>query len=143
MSRAAFLPFLLLFSCILAVPVNAQQNISTSGNEYLEICSVLEKPQKQLTEVDFLHSGLCEGFMLGLQDGVGMSFSFMKKGEAGSMEDIGVCFPAGDTLELGQIVRVVLKYIRQNPEQAHLQSATLVFMATRAAFPCAKPTQKP
>jgi hypothetical protein len=142
MSRHISAAFILVFSCILATPVHAQKNISTSGNEYLA-CSVIDKPQQQFTQIDFLEMGMCEGFMLGLKDGVGLSFSFMKKDDSGSMEDMGICFPAGDTADLGQIIRIVLKYIRQNPEQAHLPSAALVLMATKAAFPCAKPILKP
>ncbi|MBZ5686683.1 MAG: hypothetical protein LAP86_16760 [Acidobacteriia bacterium] len=133
--------FVLAFFCILSFPVNAQKaNISTSGNRFLEICSALDKPTAQLDEMDFLNAGICEGYMLGLDDGVGMSFAVVKNA-SGSMEDLGACVPP--EVELRQTVHIVLKYIKEHPEQAHERTATLVVLATKSAFPCAKAAQKP
>jgi hypothetical protein len=132
-----------------AVPLNAQmaaKDISDSGNRYLEICSSTEKPMAQWNEMDFLNGGLCHGFMMGFRDGVGVSIAMLQHGNPSlaslkdSMEDLGVCIPHG--VELGQLTRVTLKYIREHPEQAHLPSAALVLMAELNAFPCTTPAQK-
>lgn len=145
---------LLMFALFLNAPLRSQTtkapeaDVSSSGNRYLEICASEEKPTERWNEMDFLHAGLCEGFMLGVRDGMGFTIAALKHDNSslsylkGSIEDLGVCEP--DTVELGQIVRVVLKYIRDHPEQAHRPSAELVVMAELNAFPCAlAPTRAP
>ncbi len=133
-----------------AIPsVNAEtnaKNIADSGNRYMEICSSTEKAPDKFDEMDFLNSGLCQGFMMGFRDGVGVSIGWFKLDKPSlaylkdSVEDLGACIPDG--VELGQLTRVTLKYIREHPEHAHLPSAALILMAERDAFPCAKPVQK-
>ena len=56
------------------------------------------------------------------------------KTTTGSMEDLGACVPPEVVLTLD--IRIVLKYIKQNPEKAHLPSAALVVAALKTAFPC-------
>lgn len=120
-------------------------DISTSGNRYVEICSSIERPVDRANAMDVLNSGICQGFMLGIEDGAGLSLSMLKATNnsvaylKGSLEDPGVCFP--NRIELGQMIRVTLKYIREHPEQAHLPSAELVILAFYNASPCAVPPQ--
>jgi hypothetical protein len=93
----------------------------------------------------------CQGFMQGLRDGVGVATTIIQHSNPalnlkGSVSDLGICFPDG--VVLLQDIRVVLKYIREHPEQAHLPSAVLVVAANLQTFPCAtlptdKPAQKP
>ena len=123
--------------CVLpAVSANAQNDIAESGNNFLVVCSAIDKPQDQLNEVDFLQLGVCQGYMQGLQDGIGLAFSVTKKGE-GSLEDLGVCFPSDGTVTTQQMTRISLKYIKDNPEKSHQRTATLVVLAAKNAFPCA------
>lgn len=133
----------LLFFVVWATSAYAQSDISSSGNGFLATCSVVDKPQDRWSEVDFLHSGQCLGFMQGLEEGIGLAFSVVKKGE-GSVEDLGVCFPSDGTVTTGQITSIVLKYLKENPEKAHERTATLVVLAAKTAFPCAaEATRKP
>jgi hypothetical protein len=44
------------------------------------------------------------------------------------------CLP--EASENGQLVRIVLKYIRKHPEEATYATAFLVASALRGAFPC-------
>src|SRR6266700_2987044 len=87
--------------------------------------------------------GFVKGYMLGFSDGVGVSIALLQHDNPslaslkGSVEDFGICFPEG--VNLPQAIRVVLKYIRQHPEQAHLPSATLIVMAELDAFHCTNP----
>jgi Rap1a immunity proteins len=141
----------LIVAFLVAVPVHAQTNaksISDSGNRYLDICAALEKPPAQWNEMDFLNSGLCQGFMLGFRDGIGLSIAMLKHNDSslsylkGSIEDLAVCTP--DNVEVGQVVRIVLKYIRDHPEQAHLPSAQLIVLAEFNVYPCTvTPTPAP
>jgi len=137
MRRNRFAVPLLMCVCILSpVFASAQNDIAESGNNFLAMCSAIDKAQDRWDEVDFLHLGVCQGYMEGLQEGIGLAFSFVKKGE-GSLEDLGVCFPSGGTVTTEQMTRVVLKYIKDNPEKAHQRTATLVVLAGKNAFPCA------
>jgi len=151
LSMRRHLPFALVAISVLSiVPLDAQtpaKDISASGNRYLEVCSSTEKPQTQLNEMDFLNLGLCHGFMLGFNDGVGTAISILQLNDSSlsylknSMEDIKICYPEG--VENGQLIRLVLKYIRDHPEQAHEPAAVLVVKAELNAFPCAMPTRTP
>lgn len=138
MTGFGFAALLLVLHCFLVAPANAQPDISSSGNNFLATCSVIEKPNEQLTEADFLNLGACWGFMQGLEEGVGLSFAAVNKGK-GSMADLGVCFPSEGTVTTEQSTRIVLKYIREHPEKAHERTATLVVLAMKNSFPCAAP----
>jgi hypothetical protein len=74
--------FSFVVSFVSAVPVNNQNDISSSGNEFLATCSVVDKPSDQFNELDFLHSEACTGFIQGISEGVGSSFATMNKGES-------------------------------------------------------------
>jgi hypothetical protein len=41
-----------------------------------------------------------------------------------------------DDVENVQLVRIVLKYIRENPENANQETALLIMKALREAYPC-------
>jgi hypothetical protein len=143
--RAAFL-LIILASSLGSTAQTATKDISDSGNRFLEVCASTEKPPAEMNDNDFVNAGLCQGFMLGLGSGIGIATAAAHQLNPnldlkGTAEDIGICLP--DEVELGQLTRVTLKYIRDHPEQAHLRSATLVTMAEINAFPCAKPAQKP
>ena len=138
MTGCRFAGFLLVFYCLSVAPANAQPDITSSGNDFLASCSVIEKPSEQLTDVDFLKLGTCWGFMQGLEEGIGLSFAAVNKRE-GSMADLGVCFPSEGTVTTEQSTRIVLKYIREHPEKAHERTATLVVVAMKTAFPCSVP----
>lgn len=117
-------------------------DISASGTNFLEICSAIEIPPDQMNVADVANMDRCQGFMQGLEDGVAVATAVIQGSNPhlnlkGSIADLGICVP--DQVNLLQGIRVVLKYIREHPEQAHLQSATLVFTADLQAFPCAIP----
>jgi Rap1a immunity proteins len=140
---------LLIVCCVPSILANAQagrNNIADSGNRYVEICSSIEKPTAQWNEMDFLNAGVCQGYMMGFRDGIAVSTAVVQHDNPstaslkGSVEDFGICIP--DEVELGQMIRVVLKYIREHPEEAHLPSSNLVFMAELEAFHCTKSPQK-
>jgi hypothetical protein len=60
----------LVTAILVSAPAKAQSrssDVSESGNRFLEVCSVDEKPMTQWNEMDFLNGGLCEGFMMGLR----------------------------------------------------------------------------
>lgn len=141
MTRCKSATFVLALSIVLAMPALAQKyiDVAESGNNFVEICSAIDKDPARANEADFSKIGTCLGFMSGLRDGIEMSITIVKHDE-GSLQDLGVCLPDG--VETGQIVHVVMKYIKENPERAHIRSAMLYVEANAKAFPCAKPVPK-
>jgi hypothetical protein len=118
------------------------KDVSASGNNFLEICSSLEIPPDKMNAADLANMHRCEGFMQGLRDGVAVATAVIRNSKPGinlngSISDLGICVP--DQVNLLQVIRVAVKYIRDHPEQAHLPSAALVFTADLQAFPCATP----
>jgi Rap1a immunity proteins len=138
-----------------AAPLRAQmiaKDISESGNRFLEVCSVIDKADRKerITETDLDEASFCTGFVMGVNDGTTAGIVMLKSFKSlsdiqGSMEDVSICLPEGVTA--GQELRVLLKYIRAHPEQAHLPTAGLVLVAEYDAFPCPvtapTPTPKP
>lgn len=123
--------------------VNAQataMEISDSGSRYAEACSSIEKPSTQWNQIDALNVGICSAYMIGVRDGISLLLFMGKESgispqfQKGTEEDLGICIPDG--VETSQMIRVTLKYIRENPEQAHIPSAQLVLAASQRAFPC-------
>jgi hypothetical protein len=122
------------------------KDISSSGNNFLEICSSLDIPPDKMNAADLVNMHRCEVFMQGLRDGVAVATAVIRNSNPsanlkGSISDLGICVP--DQVDLLQVIRVSIKYIRDHPEQAHLPSAALVFTADLQAFPCAVSTDKP
>lgn len=74
--------------------------------------------------------------------GIGRCFGFLE-GVSGTMESVNsllpsslrTCFPE-PRLATIQAVRIVLKFLRENPEQHHEAAAYLIALAYRRAFPC-------
>jgi len=127
------------------------KDVSASGNNFLEICSSLEMSPDKMNIADLANRQRCGAFIQGLRDGVAVATAVIRNSNPsanlkGSISDLGICVP--DQVDIMQVIRVALKYIRDQPEQAHLPSAALVFTANLQAFPCAtaptdKPAQKP
>ena len=123
----------------------SSKDISQSGNVFADVCSVVDK-HEHLSEMDVSDGAYCAGFMGGVRDGAGMAFTTIKSIDPsysylkGSMEDFRVCFP--DRVTGAQLIRVVLKFIRENPDKAHLPTVGLIVLADLQAFPCETPAHK-
>jgi len=135
MTKTRFLTALaLVIGMMVAIPAMAV-DITESGNAFLATCSVVEKPKtssEKWNDLDFLHAGMCEGYMDGLANGIGVAAS---KAGTSVRDSWSFCLPAEVTAE--QEIRIVLKYIREHPEQAHELTVNLAIWALQTAFPCA------
>ena len=112
---------------------------STSGNAYLRECSVIEKDLKDLTQADMKYVFACIGYTEGVLDGVHAEDGF-QTAITGKPQTAPFCVP--DAADNGQIVRITLKYIRNNPEEAHKTTSVLIVEALREAFPCVATKKK-
>ena len=69
------------------------------------------------------------GFVTGINYGTGFAEEKTKQ-----KVPTPFCDPKG--VETGQLLRIVLKYISNHPENAHLPTARLIMLALGEAYPC-------
>ena len=130
---------LLLCSTLLSIQTaSAENNDPTeirTGNGFLRVCSDLEKMDAgQITDQALANIGICTGYMMGLEDGIHLMIAERNASQKVTAK-MPFCMTDSD-ITLGQEVRIVLKYIRANPEKAHMLTALLATLALEKAFPC-------
>jgi len=86
----------------------------TTGNKLVEHCKDKDA---------YFGSGFCHGYIAG----VGSMLTW-------ASEINRICIPDGVTG--GQVVSIVRKYLKENPESLHESGDLLVTIALRKAFPC-------
>jgi len=86
---------------------------ATDGNTLLSKCS--EEPG--------VDRGFCLGYVIGVTDA---NFSIGKTSR--------VCFP--DNVTQGQLEKIVVKHLEDNPGTLHYDASVLVVTALELAFPC-------
>jgi hypothetical protein len=127
--------FALLF--LLAVPLSAQTvevlPFVASGNSFLRDCSVVNM-EKHTTPAEDTESVACLLYVGGVMQGAELG-SGVTRFEAKPMA-LPKLFCRPENVEMLQLVRIVLKYIRENPEKANKETAALIIMALREAYPC-------
>jgi hypothetical protein len=105
-----------------------------SGNAFVRFCSAVDKDKN--TEEEIPHVWGCLGYVEGLVEGMDGGYFFYENSMKGPVTR-AFCVPP-DTSH-GQLVRIVLKFIRNNPEEAHKRTAFLIVEAINKAFPCPAP----
>jgi len=106
-----------------------QPDISRSGRDFLEVCSSVDSEgNRDLVRIQ--RDATCLGWAQGFTDG------FLVYGELLSVprRDRMVCVPRGVTTI--QIVRVIKKYLADNPGKAHRPTRYIASIALAGAFPC-------
>ena len=94
-----------------------QRVSKTTGNELLEACEGSEPFQQ----------AFCLGYVTGASDVDGAE-------GAAFPERRRSCVP--DSVSNGQLKDVVVKYLKDNPEERHILAAILVVKSVAKAFPC-------
>jgi hypothetical protein len=129
---------LVVVSCVVllsarkAEPSSDVQQVWESGNAFLYMCHDLGKPSEELTQIQMLHANMCMNYLNGLDDGVSLAIGLSN--QSGNLALLPYCFPPA-AARIQQYL-VLIKYVQDNPAQAHLQTATLFGRAMKAAFPC-------
>jgi hypothetical protein len=103
----------------------------TSGNAFVRLCSSVERGMSTQIEVGYVMG--CVGYVAGFIDGVRFGTAYAED-KAGKKVPSLLCFP--DEVENGQITKILLKYIRENPKEAHQRTAVLLAIALQQAYPC-------
>jgi hypothetical protein len=122
---------------LLWVPVFAQnqETFLSSGSAFLRECSVVDKNDlTQLVEaVQKMEAMGCLSFVGGFVVGVEHERMFVK---FKTKQDTPSAFCVPEDAESIQMVRIVLKYIRDNPAEAHKPTGVLIMKALRNAYRC-------
>lgn len=106
--------------------------LATDGNELLGECIATEKfldTKDMGDESSMIRNGLCLGKTQGVRHTMQ---TYMESDQDVTYK---ACFPEGG-LKNEQAVRVVTKFLRNNPEVLHYQYHTLTMMAYIDAYPC-------
>lgn len=136
---------LIALMCSVAVPSqtgdpqaeNAWQNESKSGNAFLRQCSSVDRPTVERAESDLLKVAECASYVHGLAEGIQFEFEFLEEKYMKGKDKLPAPYCTGDrTVAVEQRIRILLKYIRDNPGDADLPTAGLYFLAMKQAFPC-------
>ena len=106
-----------------------QPDISRSGRDFLEVCSSVDSEgNRDAARVQ--RDATCLGWVQGFTDG------FLVHGELLSVprRDRMACVPRGVTTI--QVVRVIKKYLADNPGKAHRPTRYIASIALAGVFPC-------
>jgi hypothetical protein len=122
---------LVFLFCSPFVSAQTSEFPETSGNAFVRLCSAVEKDDN--TQLESAHSIGCLGYVAGFVDGVNLQTSFA---EHKTNQKVPKPFCRPESVEHGQLVSIVLKYIRNHPEDAHLPTGILIIPALGKAYPC-------
>ena len=124
----------LLAFCALSIPAFANP-LDRSGIDFLAECSALDK-DSGLTNIEMAKNMTCLSYVQGLIDGATYGIALTQVESKMRAQPFPFCRPEG--VGNMQLLRVALKYVRDNPEKAHVETVVLVFTALKNAFPCSE-----
>ena len=126
-----------LLFLLLNTPLFAQteETLETSGNAFLSRCSVVEKEKSKRFGTDLSNIIACAEYVRGFTTGV-QAEQLYAQGKTDGKVVIPAPFCLPSDIPNGQIICVVLKSIRDNPEMSHQPTAIFIMGALKNAFPC-------
>jgi len=128
---------LVLVSCVALLNARSDkpshdEQVWDSGSAFLSMCHDLGKPSEELTTIQMEHANWCMAYINGVSDGVSLEVTLSN--QSGNVALLPYCVPP-DVKRIQEYL-VLIKYVQDNPGQAHLPTATLYGRAMKAAFPC-------
>ena len=106
-----------------------QPDISRSGHDFLEVCSSIDSGGNR-DAVRIQRDATCLGWVEGFADG----FTVHEELLSVPRRDRMACVPQGVTTL--QVVRVIKKYLADNPGKARRPTRYIASLALVGAFPC-------
>jgi len=133
MKTAWMLTLLCVFAVPLATAQEQNQSVSESGNAFLTQCELVLDRSSMKEKGDPVDAGECFGYVVGVNHGVRMAYDIVGQPQP-------YCLPDGVTH--GQMMRVLIKFIKDHPEKAHQPTVGLEIESFMDAFPCKQPSKK-
>ncbi len=119
---------------LLLTSLGVSAQVLKSGNDLLKACSVtLKVVSGEPPPADFSGAQFCMAYLEGFRSGIEFSEAVVR-GQGASNVKLPICIPSEATN--GQILRVVTKFLIENPERLHEDKLTLTATALNRAFPC-------
>ncbi|MDZ7853505.1 MAG: Rap1a/Tai family immunity protein [Halomonas sp.] len=100
------------------------------GNDLIVSCELVLDGAQGKKVTNPMAAGWCLGVVSGVRDIIS---GFTAGGHIPS--ELGVCLPSSG-INNGQAIRVVKKYLDNNPQNLHIPASFLVAYALRSAYPC-------
>ncbi len=104
-------------------------DISRSGRDFLEVCSSIDSEGNR-DAAGIYRDATCLGWVEGFADGFLVHEELLNVPKKDRM----ACVPPGVTTI--QTVRVIKKYLADNPQKAHRPTRYIASIALAGAFPC-------
>jgi hypothetical protein len=105
------------------------------GNKLLDQCELEESAHSgQLSPHDQWEAAHCLGYVAGAFDAIIMRDAAYPVFCPGKVRK-AICIPK-DGPSTGQVIRIVLKFLKDHPERLHERADLLIDDALRQAFPC-------
>lgn len=99
------------------------------GNDLLRRCQVSVKAMDAGVGVNY-DVGMCFGMVQGVSESILVLNNSLPK-------DLKFCIPTGENgISHGQSVRIVTKFLQDNPKLLNEHDALLIMMAYKQAYPC-------
>ncbi len=130
--RLLFVPALLgiFFVCTPAsMGQKSTPDISRSGRDFLEVCSSIDSEGNK-DSARIYRDATCLGWVAGFADGFLVHEELLNVPKKDRM----ACVPQGVTTI--QTVRVIKKYLADNPQKAHRPTRYIASIALAGAFSC-------
>ncbi len=106
-----------------------QADISRSGSDFLEVCSSIDS-ERNRNAARVYNDATCLGWVEGFADGFIVHDELLGV----PVKDRMACVPHEVTTI--RTVRVIKKYIADNPDKAHRPTRYIASLALAGAFPC-------
>lgn len=126
---------LLLMTLQYAIGAGAQANesLGDSGNAFVRICGDTTKSNGADGVDQLLDKLSCSTYVTGVRDGLSTYTGFITM-EPDLKLRLLVCIPKEVTT--AQVTSITLQYIRRHPDTADLPTASLIYGAMLASYPC-------
>src|SRR5262245_48136623 len=122
-----------LFPLLLALSVGLAEQprpADYDGNALLRDCTAAEQFLNDANAKLSDGTTACLSYVAGFMDALAATVVL------GRQKPLTMCIPG--TANRGQVVRIVVKYLREHPEKLHLVAGGLTYVAISEAFPCEK-----
>lgn len=103
----------------------------TTGNELLGYCQTMVRIMDAGADTQSLEDAFKAGQCLGFVSGVRNTSDLTRV-----PEPLRSCVPK--TATMGQLARVITKYLKDNPSELNLEQTFLAMLALKSAYPCKK-----
>jgi hypothetical protein len=119
----------------LAKSAPEEPDIGRSGSDFLEVCSSAgSEGNRDAARIDHSSPAWRDATCLGWVEGFTEGFTVYEELLSVPRKDRMACLPRGVTAT--QAVRVIKKYLAENPGKAHRPTRYIASIALAGAFPC-------